>query len=88
MKKIVRPPNRRLSRRTLDQRSHRADWILGRGWDQNLFPDGTFPTHAALDRLSGPVWVRRVDGHAGWANAAAMRLAGITRESEIRPAAR
>ena len=71
-----------------DTHPRRGDWRLGRGWDQNLFPDKEFPIHSALDKLTGPVWVRRVDGHAGWANAAAMRLAGITRRTEDPPGGR
>ena len=68
-----------------DRHFRRGAWTLGRGWDQNLFPGAAFPTHAALDKLRGPVWVRRVDGHAGWANAAALRLAGVTRETADPP---
>lgn len=51
-------------------------WLLGRGWDQNLWPGQQFPTAADLDALfpDRPVWLRRVDGHAGWANSAAMAL--------------
>lgn len=58
-------------------------WIEGRGWDQNLFPTGAFPEHAALDKVTSdkPVWLRRVDGHAGWANQRALELAGITRKT-------
>jgi predicted amidohydrolase YtcJ len=53
-------------------------WILGRGWDQNLW-GGAMPTAAALDEAFGdrPVWLRRIDGHAGWASSAVLRLAGI-----------
>ena len=52
-------------------------WLLGRGWDQNDWPDKTFPTAADLDAAfpARPVWLERVDGHAGWANSAAMRRA-------------
>jgi predicted amidohydrolase YtcJ len=52
-------------------------WLLGRGWDQNDWPDKTFPTAADLDAAfpTRPVWLERVDGHAGWANTAAMRRA-------------
>src|SRR5207245_1183600 len=52
----------------------------GRGWDQNDWPDKRFPTAAALDAVSAghPVYLTRVDGHAGWANSKAMELAGIT----------
>ena len=55
-------------------------WITGRGWDQNDWPDTRFPTHEALSRAvpNNPVVLGRVDGHAVLANAAAMRLAGIT----------
>jgi predicted amidohydrolase YtcJ len=62
-------------------KSIKRAWILGRGWDQNRFPDKAFPTHATLDRVAPdrPVFLDRVDGHAGWANAEAMRRAGITR---------
>ncbi|MFY2762964.1 amidohydrolase [Arenimonas sp. MALMAid1274] len=50
-------------------------WLLGRGWDQNDWPDRAFPTAADLDAAfpDRPVWLERVDGHAGWANSAAMR---------------
>jgi predicted amidohydrolase YtcJ len=55
-------------------------WILGRGWDQNDWADTRFPTHDALSRAlpDNPVYLTRVDGHAGLANAAAMRAAGVT----------
>jgi predicted amidohydrolase YtcJ len=50
-------------------------WLLGRGWDQNDWPDKEFPTAADLDAAfpDRPVWLERVDGHAAWANSAAMR---------------
>jgi predicted amidohydrolase YtcJ len=62
------------------QRAAPGEWILGRGWDQNRWPDKQFPTAVPLDAAVAdhPVWVRRVDGHAGIANTAAMRAAGIT----------
>lgn len=55
-------------------------WILGRGWNQELWPDKRFPTAADLDAVVGdrPVWLQRVDGHAGWANSKALALAGVT----------
>jgi predicted amidohydrolase YtcJ len=60
--------------------SPEGTWILGRGWDQNVWPGQRFPTHAALSRAVSdrPVWLTRVDGHAGLANARAMEAAGIT----------
>ncbi|MEP6992257.1 MAG: amidohydrolase [bacterium] len=56
-----------------------GQWILGRGWDQNQWGDTRFPTHEALTRAlpNNPVYLTRVDGHAGLANAAAMRAAGV-----------
>jgi predicted amidohydrolase YtcJ len=57
-------------------------WVRGRGWDQNRFADKRFPEHAALDRAvpDRPVVLRRIDGHAAWANARALALAGIDRK--------
>ncbi|MGF1550413.1 MAG: amidohydrolase [Sphingomonadaceae bacterium] len=54
-------------------------WIVGRGWNQEKWGLGRFPTAAELDAAAGgrPVWLVRVDGHAGWASTAAMREAGI-----------
>lgn len=54
-------------------------WLLGRGWDQNRWPGQQFPSAADLDQAfaARPLWLRRVDGHAGWANSAALRAAGI-----------
>ena len=55
-------------------------WITGRGWDQNDWPDSRLPTQDALSRAVSdhPVYVVRVDGHAAFTNAAAMRAAGLT----------
>jgi len=60
-----------------------GEWILGRGWDQNDWAVKQFPTRALLDSVAPghPVWLRRVDGHAGWANSRALALAGVTRET-------
>ncbi len=55
-------------------------WIVGRGWNQELWPDARFPTAADLDSIvpGRPVVLRRVDGHAVVANSAALKAAGIT----------
>ncbi|HYI47784.1 MAG TPA: amidohydrolase [Allosphingosinicella sp.] len=59
-------------------------WIVGRGWNQERWGLGRFPTAADLDAAvaNRPVWLRRVDGHAGWANSLAMREAGVTAASQ------
>jgi len=58
-------------------------WITGNGWNQEIWKLGRFPTAAELDAAESarPVWLRRVDGHAGWANSRALALAGITRDT-------
>lgn len=55
-------------------------WITGRGWNQELWSDKAFPSAADLDSIisNKPIWLTRVDGHAGWANTKALELAGIT----------
>ena len=55
-----------------------GEWLLGHGWDQNDWQDGTdFPGVADLDAAfpQRPVYLERIDGHAGWANSAALRIA-------------
>ncbi len=54
-------------------------WIRGRGWDQNRWPGGRFPSQGTLTAAvpRHPVVLGRVDGHASWVNAAALRAAGI-----------
>ncbi len=52
-----------------------GEWLIGRGWDQNDWPEQAFPTAADLDAAfpERPVWLGRVDGHAGWVNSAVLR---------------
>jgi len=59
-------------------------WVQGRGWNQTQWANTQFPTAKSLDEHfpNTPVWLRRVDGHAGWANTKAMELAGITSETK------
>jgi predicted amidohydrolase YtcJ len=62
-------------------------WLLGRGWDQNDWPEKSFPTAADLDAVfpDRPVWLNRIDGHAGWANSAAMRRVARDLSGEWQP---
>jgi predicted amidohydrolase YtcJ len=65
----------------------RGEWIAGRNWDQNLWPSRAFPTKASLDRTAPehPVALVRIDGHATWANSAALAAAGIDRHTSDPP---
>src|SRR5690606_11416379 len=55
-------------------------WLTGGGWNEEAWALGRFPNAAELDAATGarPAWFVRADGHAGWANSAAMKAAGIT----------
>jgi predicted amidohydrolase YtcJ len=65
-------------------------WIIGSGWNQEKWGLGRFPTAADLDVAVSdrPVWLERVDGHAGWANSRAMTIAGVTTASKSPPGGR
>lgn len=60
-------------------------WLLGRGWDQNLWDVKEFPGRKELDRIfpDRPVLLQRVDGHAAIANAVALKHAGIMSNTQI-----
>ncbi len=61
-----------------------AKWITGGGWNQEIWKLGRFPTAKELDAVVAdrPVWLSRVDGHAAWANTAAIKLAGISKATK------
>ena len=58
-------------------------WLIGRGWNQERWKLGRFPTAAELDAVvpGRPVVMERVDGHANWSNSAALKAAGVTAAS-------
>ncbi len=58
-----------------------GDWILGHGWNQNVW--GSWPTAATLDQFvpDHPVFLTAKSLHAAWANTAALKLAGISASS-------
>ncbi len=57
----------------------KGTWITGRGWDHESWPSKMLPDHQTLSDIvpDHPVWLLRIDGHAGLANEAAMEEAGI-----------
>src|SRR5690606_10574468 len=60
-------------------------WLLGRGWDQNLWENKAFPHREKLDELFPelPVLLTRIDGHAALANGKALELGGITASTSM-----
>ncbi|MFS8136598.1 MAG: amidohydrolase [Thermomonas sp.] len=62
-----------------------GEWLLGGGWDQNDWPKTAFPTAADLDAVfpDRQVWLERVDGHAGWANSAALRALAASHAGKV-----
>ena len=58
-------------------------WVVGNGWNQEIWKLGRFPTAAELDGVVAdrPALMHRVDGHAVWVNSKALALAGITHET-------
>ena len=58
------------------------EWITGRGWYYAPFPGG-MPSRQMLDRVVAdrPAFLTSYDGHTGWANSRALKLAGITRRT-------
>jgi predicted amidohydrolase YtcJ len=65
------------------ERAAPGEWITGRGWIETHWTPPVFPTRQDLDRVSpnNPVFLRRADGHGAVANSAALKLAGIDRET-------
>ncbi len=63
----------------------RNAWVIGRGWDQNLWPVKEFPNNARLNELfpDRPVLLQRVDGHAAMVNQAALERVGLNARSVI-----
>ena len=57
-----------------------AKWITGRGWQYTFYPNG-LPDHDSMNGIQTdkPLFVRAYDGHSGYANKAALALAGIKR---------
>ncbi|MFG0326512.1 MAG: amidohydrolase [Phycisphaerales bacterium JB037] len=64
-----------------------GQWIVGGRWDHESWPERQLPTQAMLSEAvpNNPVYLTRVDGHAGLANAAAMKLAGVHANTQAPP---
>jgi predicted amidohydrolase YtcJ len=66
------------------QQNPQRAWVIGNGWNQEIWKLGRFPTAAELDKVVAdrPAVMHRVDGHAMWVNTKALELAGITKDTK------
>jgi len=64
-----------------------GEWILGGDWDHTLWPGQPLPRHEWIDSVtpSNPVFVSRLDGHEALANSAAIKAAGVTKDTPTPP---
>ncbi|HYG83196.1 MAG TPA: amidohydrolase [Pyrinomonadaceae bacterium] len=62
-------------------------WITGGDWDHERWPGAQLPTKELIDAFTAdtPVFVSRLDGHMALANSLALKLAGVTRETQDPP---
>jgi predicted amidohydrolase YtcJ len=60
-----------------------GEWVTGRGWIETFWTPPTFPTRADLDKIApaNPLFLTRADGHGAVANSAALKIAGIDRNT-------
>lgn len=61
-----------------------GEWIVGRGWDNNLWDEDREPTKADLDDIApnNPIFLTRVCGHSAWVNSKALEFAGVDAETK------
>ena len=64
-------------------KTDRGKWITGRGWIETFWKPPQFPTRADLDKIApdNPVFLTRADGHAAIANSAALKMAGVDKNT-------
>lgn len=74
-----------LERLVAFQEKKKLPYIIGRGWDQNKWPNKSFPNKKMLDSLfpDTPVALQRIDGHALLVNSKALELAGISSKTKV-----
>jgi len=70
-----------ISRRAKSSKS--GDWIVGAGWDDAKYSEHRYIVRTDIDPVSGdhPVYLSHVSGHLAIANSAALKLAGVTRDT-------
>lgn len=60
-----------------------GEWVTGRGWIETFWQPPVFPTRWDLDKVApnNPVILQRADGHGTVVNSAALKIAGITKDT-------
>src|SRR3989441_3395627 len=61
-----------------------GEWVTGRGWIETFWKPPVFPTRWDLDKIAprNPVFLDRADGHGAIANSAALKIAGVDRNTQ------
>lgn len=74
-----------ISRIQAFRKNSSSEWIIGRGWDQNKWPEKVFPTKEKLDHLfpNTPIILTRIDGHAALVSSEVLKRAGINSKTKI-----
>ena len=64
-----------------------GEWIIGRGWNENLWEENRKPVKQDLDDIApdNPVYLTRVCGHSAWVNSKALEIAHITARTPDSP---
>lgn len=62
-----------------------GEWLIGRGWNENLFTDGSIPTIEELDYVAPhcPLFIPRVCGHAFLVNSKALEMSNYHTDMSI-----
>ena len=62
----------------------KGEWIVGGDWDEERWPQPQLPTRQMIDAVTpdNPVFVNRYDGHEALANSLALKLAGVTAQTQ------
>jgi len=68
-------------------RTKPGEWIIGRGWDHELWKKKVLPTKRELDKISRKhyIYLKRVDGHAAWVNSAVLWMLHYTAQTPDPP---
>lgn len=65
-------------------RAKPGEWVTGRGWIETFWTPPVFPSRWDLDKIApdNPIYLTRADGHASIANSAALKIAGINKDTK------